>query len=147
MFMSHNLVLIFAPSVPARRVLHHHSVVPVEGDRHHAGELSAPLHPQVPPQTLLPAQLLQADLLKTLASFAFGKTNRGAPVVLQQRIKPGFILPFFLISLKKFHLETWSTDRLFTDLRWKSVWLPTHVWCKDSWFLYGGNTCREMQLV
>ena len=36
----------------------------MEGDRHHAGELSAPLHPQVPTQTLLPAQLLQADLLK-----------------------------------------------------------------------------------
>lgn len=52
----------------ARRVLHHHSVVPVEGDRHHAGQLSAPLHPEVPTQTLLPAQLLQADHLKTESS-------------------------------------------------------------------------------
>lgn len=48
-----------------RRSLHHHSIVPVEGARHHAGELSASLHPQVPAQTLLPAQLLQADHLKT----------------------------------------------------------------------------------
>lgn len=51
--------------VRARRVLHHHGVVLMEGDRHHAGELPAPLHPQVPAQTFLPAQLLQADLLNT----------------------------------------------------------------------------------
>uniref|UniRef100_A0A3B5QRL4 Phospholipid-transporting ATPase n=1 Tax=Xiphophorus maculatus TaxID=8083 RepID=A0A3B5QRL4_XIPMA len=53
--------------VPARIhrcVLHHHGVVPVEGDRHHAGQLSASVHPQVPAQTLLSTQLLQVDLLK-----------------------------------------------------------------------------------
>lgn len=48
-----------------RRLLHHHGIVLVEGDCHHAGELPAPLHPQVPAQTFLPAKLLQADLLKT----------------------------------------------------------------------------------
>jgi len=48
----------------ARCVLHHDSVIPVEGDRHYAGELSAPLHPQVPAKTLLSAQLLQTDLLE-----------------------------------------------------------------------------------
>lgn len=46
-----------------RHLLHHHRVVPVEGDRHHAGQLPAALHPQVPAQTLLSTQLLQADVL------------------------------------------------------------------------------------
>lgn len=52
--------------VRVRCVLHHHAVVPVEGDGHHAGELSASLHPQVPEETLLTAQLLQADHITTL---------------------------------------------------------------------------------
>lgn len=87
--------------VPARRLLHHHGVVPVEGDGHHAGELSAPLHPQVPAKTLQPAQLLQADLLKTETSLWPHLKQKGVPVFIQlslrfdQRIKPGFI-PFNL---------------------------------------------------
>lgn len=48
----------------ARHLLHRHGVVPVEGDRHHADQLPASLHPQVPAQALLPAQLLQVDLLE-----------------------------------------------------------------------------------
>ena len=49
----------------ARCILHHHSVFPLEGDCNHTGELSAPLHPQVPTQTLLSTQLLQVDLIKS----------------------------------------------------------------------------------
>jgi len=89
------------PFVHVRRILHHHRIVPVEGDRHHAGELSAPLHPQVPPQTLLPAQLLQADLLKTerrlWLHLLLENQQKGAPVFIQQslrleqRIKHGFV--------------------------------------------------------
>lgn len=48
-----------------RHLLHHHRVVPVEGDRHHPGQLPAALHPEVPAQTLLSTQLLQADHLTT----------------------------------------------------------------------------------
>lgn len=87
-------------SVRARRVLHHHGVVLMEGDRHHAGELPAPLHPQVPAQTFLPAQLLQADLLNTERSLRphLLLENRKDVLVfilrslrLHQRVKHGFI--------------------------------------------------------
>lgn len=37
----------------------------MEGDRHHAGQLPASVHPQVPAQAFLPTQLLQVDLLKS----------------------------------------------------------------------------------
>lgn len=73
--------------VSTRCILHHHGIIPVEGDCHHAGELSASLHPQVPAQALLPTQLLQTDLLKELeeppALLAVGK-HYNVPVLIQQ---------------------------------------------------------------
>lgn len=46
-----------------RRLLHRHPVVPLEGVCHHSGQLPAPLRPQVPAETVLPAQLLEAHLI------------------------------------------------------------------------------------
>lgn len=70
------------PLFCVRYLFHHHRIVPVESDCHHAGELSAPVHPQVPAQTLLSTQLLQADLLnqgllRQVSGFVIcGKTQR-----------------------------------------------------------------------
>lgn len=63
-FVPWPLLWMLAHLLP-RRVFYYHGVVPVEGDRHHAGELPASLHPQVPAQTLLAAQLLQAHLVNS----------------------------------------------------------------------------------
>lgn len=76
--------LTFAHLLP-RRVFYHHGVVPVEGDRHHAGELPASLHPQVPAQTLLATQLLQAHLVKPERSHVWDQTGvkgRLLPVII-----------------------------------------------------------------
>lgn len=50
-----------------RCLFHHHPVVRLEGDRHHAGQLLAPVHSEIPAQTLLSSQLLQADLLELIS--------------------------------------------------------------------------------
>lgn len=55
--------LYFLPP-STRCVFHRHAVVPVEGDRHHAGQLPAALHPEVPAPSILPTQLLQAHLIE-----------------------------------------------------------------------------------
>lgn len=68
------LLWILAHLLP-RRVFYRHGVVPVEGDHHHAGELPASLHPQVPAQTLLPAQLLQAHLVNSERSHVCDRTR------------------------------------------------------------------------
>lgn len=68
-----------APPTPAhrcalsarRRVLHRHAVLPVESVRHHPGQLSAPLRPQVPATTVLASQLLEAHVL--------GRAREGTP--------------------------------------------------------------------
>lgn len=74
-FFFRPLLWILSHLLP-RRVFYHHGVVPVEGDRHHAGELSASLHPQVPAQTLLAAQLLQAHLVDPERSHVCDQAQR-----------------------------------------------------------------------
>lgn len=59
------LTLCFISSTH-RCLFHRHAVVRLEGDRHHAGQLLAPVHPEIPAQTLLTSQLLQADHLKLI---------------------------------------------------------------------------------
>lgn len=57
-----------------RCLFHRHSIVRLEGDRHHAGQLLALVHPEIPAQTLLSSQLLQADLLELISKAR--STNR-----------------------------------------------------------------------
>lgn len=64
------LILRFLSSTH-RCVFHHHAVVRLEGDRHHAGQLLATVHPEIPAQTLLASQLLQADLLELISKKYF----------------------------------------------------------------------------
>lgn len=114
--------------VHARRVLHHHSVFLVEGDRHHAGELPAPLHPQVPPQTLLPTQLLQADVIRTEKEphLRWENKQKGVPVFIQQslrldqRIKHRFLPLSFVLKSSTWKWErrdSFVGDSLFTVLK------------------------------
>lgn len=51
-----------------RCLLHCYPVVPLEGVRHHPGQLSPPLRPQVPAETVLPPQLLQAHFISCKAA-------------------------------------------------------------------------------
>lgn len=57
-------VIVCFLSSTHRCLFHHHPVVRLEGNSHHAGQLLAPVHPEIPAQTLLTSQLLQADLLE-----------------------------------------------------------------------------------
>lgn len=58
----HDLLLAY------RCLLHRYPVIPVEGVRHHLGQLSPPLRPQVPAETVLPPQLLEAHFLSCKAA-------------------------------------------------------------------------------
>lgn len=51
-----------------RCLLHCHPVILVEGVRHHLGQLSPSLRPQVPAETVLPPQLLEAHFLSCKAA-------------------------------------------------------------------------------
>jgi len=64
------------PPFACRRVLHRHLVVPVEGVCHHAGQLPAPLRPQVPATTVLPSQLLEAHVLGRVLGRGPGLSRR-----------------------------------------------------------------------
>lgn len=55
---------VFSPPVRSLRlVVHHHLAFPVEGVRHHAGQLSSSLHNQIPEAQVFTAELLQTVLL------------------------------------------------------------------------------------
>lgn len=112
--------------VRVRCVLHHHAVVPVEGDGHHAGELSASLHPQVPEETLLTAQLLQADHITTQRSLEpgpglCGTTAESALLGIRTWLQP-------LRFLCKDGQRLWSkTSRLLTGKKKKKASVDKQV--------------------
>lgn len=74
--------------IRTRPTFRHDRIVPVEGDRHHAGQLSSAVHPQVPAQALLSAQLLQADLLRTREESPAQFTEGNVPVFIPPSSQP-----------------------------------------------------------
>lgn len=87
------LILGFLSSTH-RCLLHHHSIVRLEGDRHHAGQLPAPVHPEIPAQTLLTSQLLQADHLELISkNYEQKETLLGCVCLF--RFLSFFFFPFF----------------------------------------------------
>lgn len=68
-----------APLLTYRCLLHCHPVIPLEGVRHHLGQLSPPLCPQVPAETVLPTQLLEAHFLSCRAASGRASGLRRSP--------------------------------------------------------------------
>lgn len=56
-------MLFFSPVRSLRLVVHHHLAFPVEGVRHHVGQLSSSLHNQIPEAQVFASELLQTILL------------------------------------------------------------------------------------
>lgn len=73
-----------APLLTYRCLLHCHPVIPLEGVRHHLGQLSPPLCPQVPAETVLPTQLLEAHFLKLQGCLGQGLRP---PALSQEEVK------------------------------------------------------------
>lgn len=55
-----------------RLVLHHDLAFPVEGVRHHTGQLSSSLHNQIPEAQVFTAKLLQTVLVSLVRLFVAG---------------------------------------------------------------------------
>lgn len=85
--LGHSSLLTAVFPFAYRCVLHRHFVVLVEGLCYHPGQLSAPVRSQVPAETVLPAQLLEAHVV----GVRWPKARRSR-AVLADRVQVAFFL-------------------------------------------------------